>query len=111
MTTPHTIGGNPLTAVADRRLLPSHEGIAGHREITPFVRVQLTPSGVNLAMSKRPRQQKEPLVSTLMDAEIVNVIVSTFRILRPILTTASVVPLFLEKVTTHSTGLTAGGLR
>jgi hypothetical protein len=60
-------------------------------------------------------------MSTLMDAEIVNVIVlaavleadlgshrkvSKLRILRPILTTAAVVPLFLEKVTTHGTGLT-----
>jgi hypothetical protein len=60
-------------------------------------------------------------VSTLMDAEIVNLIVlaavlegdlgshrkiTRFRILRPILTTASVVPLFLEKITTHGAGLT-----
>jgi hypothetical protein len=60
-------------------------------------------------------------VSTLMDAEIVNVIVlaavlegdlgshrkiTKFRILRPILTTAFAVPLFLQKVTTHGTGLT-----
>lgn len=59
-------------------------------------------------------------MSTLMDAEIVNVIVlaavlegdlgshrkiTSFRILRPILTTASVVPLFLEKITTHGAGL------
>lgn len=60
-------------------------------------------------------------MSTLMDAEIVNVIVlaavlesdlgshrkiTKFRILRPILTTAAVVPLFLEKMTTHGGGLT-----
>lgn len=60
-------------------------------------------------------------MSTLMDAEIVNVIVlaavleadlgshrkiTKFRILRPILTTAAVVPLFLEKITTHGGGLT-----
>jgi hypothetical protein len=60
-------------------------------------------------------------VSTLMDAEIVNAIVlvavlegdlgshrkiTKFRILRPILTTAFAVPLFLEKVTTHGNGLT-----
>lgn len=60
-------------------------------------------------------------MSTLMDAEIVNIIVlaavlegdlgsrrkiTRFRILRPILTTASVVPLFIEKVTTHGAGLT-----
>jgi hypothetical protein len=59
-------------------------------------------------------------MSTLVDAEIVNVIVlaavlegdlgshrkiTKFRILRPILTTASVVPLFLQKVTTHGHGL------
>jgi hypothetical protein len=78
MTTPHTIGGNPLTAAADRGSCRAIRASAGHREITPFVRVQLTLSGVNLAMSKRPRQQKEPLVSTLI----------------------------LEKVTTHGTGLT-----
>jgi len=60
-------------------------------------------------------------MSTLMDAEIVNAIVlaavlegdlgahrkiTKFRILRPILTTAFVVPLFLQKVTTHGNGLT-----
>jgi hypothetical protein len=60
-------------------------------------------------------------MSTLMDAEIVNAIVlaavlegdlgshrkiTKFRLLRPILTTAFVVPLFLQKVTTHGNGLT-----
>ena len=59
-------------------------------------------------------------MSMLIDAEIVNVIVlaavleadlgshrmiTKFRILRPILLAAAVVPLFLEKVTTHGGGL------
>jgi len=60
-------------------------------------------------------------MSTLMDAEIVNIIVlvavleanlgsdrkiTKFRILRPILLLAAIVPLFLDKVTTHGAGLT-----
>jgi hypothetical protein len=60
-------------------------------------------------------------MSMLIDAEIVNAIVlaavleadlgshrviSWFRLLRPILLGAAVVPLFLEKVTTHGGGLT-----
>ena len=60
-------------------------------------------------------------MSTLMDAEIVNAIVlaavleadlgshrkiTRFRIVRPILIAAAVVPLFLEKVATHGGGLT-----
>ncbi len=59
-------------------------------------------------------------MSTLMDAEIVNVFVlaavleadlgshrkiTKFRILRPILVAALIVPLFVEKVTTHGAGL------
>lgn len=59
-------------------------------------------------------------MSTLMSAEIVNVLVlaavlesdlgshrkiSKFRILRPILVAGAIVPLFLEKVTTHGGGL------
>ena len=59
-------------------------------------------------------------MSTLMNAEIVNVLVlaavleadlgrhrkiTTFRILRPILLAALIVPLFIEKVTTHGGGL------
>jgi hypothetical protein len=60
-------------------------------------------------------------MSTLINAEIVNVLllaavleadlgshrkISKFRILRPILLAAAIVPLFLEKVTTHGGGLT-----
>ena len=60
-------------------------------------------------------------MSMLIDAEIVNVLVlaavleadlgshrkiTKFRLLRPILLAAAVVPLFLEKVTTHGGGLT-----
>jgi len=60
-------------------------------------------------------------MSTLMTAEIVNAVVlaavleadlgshrtiTMFRVLRPILTTAAIVPLFLEKVTTRGAGLT-----
>jgi hypothetical protein len=60
-------------------------------------------------------------MSMLMDAEIVNVLVlaavleadlgphrkiTKFRLLRPILLAAAVVPLFIEKVTTHGGGLT-----
>jgi len=60
-------------------------------------------------------------MSTLIDAEIVNAIVlaavleadlgshrriGTFRLLRPVLLAAAVVPLFLEKITTHGGGLT-----
>ena len=60
-------------------------------------------------------------MSTLLDAEIVNVLVlaavleadlgshrkiTRFRLLRPILIAALIVPLFLEKVTTHGGGLT-----
>jgi hypothetical protein len=60
-------------------------------------------------------------MSTLMDAEIVNAIVlaavleadlgshrkiTKFRLLRPILLAVGIVPLFLEKVTTHGGGLT-----
>ena len=59
-------------------------------------------------------------MSTLIDAEIVNVLVlaavleadlgshrkiTRFRLLRPLLLAALVVPLFLEKVTTHGGGL------
>ena len=59
-------------------------------------------------------------MSVLIDAEIVNVLVlaavleadlgkhrkiSTFRLLRPLILAAAIVPLFLEKVTTHSGGL------
>lgn len=59
-------------------------------------------------------------MSTLVDAEIVNAIVlaavlegdlgshrkiTPFRLLRPILVTAAIVPLFLAKVTTHGGGL------
>jgi hypothetical protein len=59
-------------------------------------------------------------MSTLIDAEIVNAIVlaavlegdlgwhrkiTKFRILRPVLVTAAIVPLFLAKVTTHGGGL------
>jgi len=59
-------------------------------------------------------------MSTLVDAEIVNAIVlaavlegdlgwhrkiTKFRILRPVLVTAAIVPLFLAKVTTHGGGL------
>jgi hypothetical protein len=59
-------------------------------------------------------------MSTLLDAEIVNAIVlaavlegdlgwhrkiTKFRILRPVLVAAAIVPLFLEKVTTHGGGL------
>jgi hypothetical protein len=60
-------------------------------------------------------------VSTLMTAEIVNVVVlaavleadlgshrkiTRFRVVRPFFTTAAIVPLFLEKVTTRGAGLT-----
>jgi len=60
-------------------------------------------------------------MSTLLDAEIINALVlaavleadlgshrkiGRFRILRPILLAAAVVPLFLEKITTHGGGLT-----
>jgi hypothetical protein len=60
-------------------------------------------------------------MSTLTDAEIVNVVVlaavleanlgsgrkiTKSRILRPILLLAAIVPLFLDKVTTHGAGLT-----
>jgi hypothetical protein len=60
-------------------------------------------------------------MSTLIDAEIVNAIVlaavleadlgshrviTRFRLLRPILVAAAVVPLFLERVTIHGGGLT-----
>lgn len=60
-------------------------------------------------------------MSILMDAEIVNVLVlaavleadlgphrkiTKFRLLRPILLAAAVIPLFIEKVTTHGGGLT-----
>ena len=59
-------------------------------------------------------------MSTLVDAEIVNAIVlaavlegdlgwhrkiTKFRILRPVLVTAAIVPLFLAQVTTHGGGL------
>jgi hypothetical protein len=59
-------------------------------------------------------------MSMLIDAEIVNVVVlaavleadfgshrkiTKFRVLRPILLAAGIVPLFLEKVTTHGGGL------
>jgi hypothetical protein len=59
-------------------------------------------------------------MSVLIDAEIVNVLVlaavleadlgshrkiTRFRLLRPILIAAAIVPLFLEKVTTHGGGL------
>jgi hypothetical protein len=59
-------------------------------------------------------------MSTLLDAEIVNVLVlaavleadlgphrkiTRFRLLRPVLIAALIVPLFLEKVTTHGGGL------
>jgi hypothetical protein len=59
-------------------------------------------------------------MSTLFDAEIVNVLVlaavleadlgshrkiGRFRLLRPILIAAAIVPLFLEKITTHGGGL------
>ena len=59
-------------------------------------------------------------MSTLMTAEIVNAVVlaavleadlgphrtiTKFRVLRPILTAAAIVPLFLDKVTTHGAGL------
>ena len=59
-------------------------------------------------------------MSTLMYAQIVNVIVlaavleadlgphrkiTRFRLLRPVLITAAVVPMFLEKVATHGDGL------
>jgi hypothetical protein len=59
-------------------------------------------------------------MSMLIDAEIVNVVVlaavleadlgshrkiSKFRLLRPILLAAAIVPLFREKVTTHGGGL------
>jgi hypothetical protein len=58
-------------------------------------------------------------MSILIDAEIVNVLVlaavleadlgshrkiTRFRLLRPILLAAAVVPLFIEKVTTHGGG-------
>ena len=60
-------------------------------------------------------------MSTLIDAEIVNAIVlaavleadlgshrkiTTFRLLRPVLLAAAIVPLFLDKITTHGCGLT-----
>jgi hypothetical protein len=60
-------------------------------------------------------------MSTLMQAEIVNVVVliavlqadlgphrkiATHRIVRPVLIAAAVIPLFLEKVATHGAGLT-----
>jgi len=60
-------------------------------------------------------------MSTLMHAEIVNVIVlaalleadlgshrkiTKFRMMRPILTTAAIVPLFFGEITTHGGGLT-----
>ena len=60
-------------------------------------------------------------MSTLIDAEIVNAVVlaavleadlgrhrkiTRFRLLRPVLIAAAIVPLFLEKVTTHGGGLT-----
>jgi hypothetical protein len=60
-------------------------------------------------------------MSTLMTAEIINAVVlvavleadfgphrkiTKFRVLRPILTAGAIVPLFLERVTTHGTGLT-----
>jgi hypothetical protein len=60
-------------------------------------------------------------MSILMQAEIVNVVVliavlqadlgahrkiGTHRIVRPILVAAAVIPLFLEKITTHGAGLT-----
>jgi len=59
-------------------------------------------------------------MSTLMNAEIINAVVlaavlegdlgphrkiTRFRVLRPILTTAAIVPLFLAAVTTHGAGL------
>jgi hypothetical protein len=59
-------------------------------------------------------------MSVLIDAEIVNVLVlaavleadlgshrkiNRFRLLRPILIAAAIVPLFLEKITTHGGGL------
>jgi hypothetical protein len=59
-------------------------------------------------------------MSTLLDAEIVNVLVlaavleadlgshrkiGRFRILRPLVLAAAIVPLFLEKVSTHGGGL------
>jgi hypothetical protein len=60
-------------------------------------------------------------MSTLLDAEIVNAVVlvavlqadlgkhrtiSKFRLLRPLILAAAIVPIFLDKVTTHGGGLT-----
>jgi hypothetical protein len=60
-------------------------------------------------------------MSTLMTAEVINAVVlaavleadlgphrtiTRFRILRPILTAGAIVPLFLDRVTTHGAGLT-----
>jgi hypothetical protein len=69
------------------------------------------------------RKARLARTSTLIDAEIVNAVVLAavleadlgrhrkilrFRLLRPILIAAAIVPLFLEKVTTHGGGLTVG---
>jgi len=72
-------------------------------------------------VEKNPADKREPQMSMLIDAEIVNAVVlaavleadlgshrkiTKFRLLRPILLAAAVVPLFLAKIATHGGGLT-----
>src|ERR1700684_2078064 len=73
------------------------------------------------SLDKDPADRRSHPMSTLLDAEIVNALVlaavlqadlgkhrkiDTFRLLRPVILAAAIVPIFLDKVATHGGGLT-----